>query len=239
MRPRSLFILLLTLVSMGVTARLGLWQLDRAREKQVLNETIEQQARHMPLQTQDLLGPAPTWQAWMQRRVHLRGRWLPEGTVYLDNRQLHGRPGYFVMTPLLLDGSQQLLVVQRGWVPRNFMDRTQLPPVDTPLGLVTLEGRIAPAPSKLYALGPEQQGLIRQNLDLVTLSQQLQRPVLPVSVWQLGPDGEGLSRQWPLAQAGVEKHHGYAFQWFGLSGLIVLLYVWFQIAQPYFRRAAR
>jgi len=28
--------------------------------------------------------------------------------------------------------------------------------------------------------------------------------------------------------SGVERHHGYAFQWFGLAALIVFLYAWFQ-----------
>lgn len=239
MSPRFLFILLLALVSAGGTLRLGLWQLDRAAEKQAWQQSVELRGRLPPLQTGDFLMPSPPWDTWLQRRVHLRGRWLPEATVYLDNRQFQGRPGFFVMTPLILDGSQQALVVQRGWVPRNFMNRTELPAVETPTGLVTLEGRIAPAPSKLYALGQEQQGVIRQNLDLEAMSQQLRRPVLPVSVWQLGPDDQGLSRQWASAHTGVEKHQGYAFQWFGLSVLIVLLYVWFQIVQPYFRRAAR
>ena len=37
--------------------------------------------------------------------------------------------------------------------------------------------------------------------------------------------------------AGVDKHHGYAFQWFALCALTAGLYVWFQIIQPR-RRAA-
>jgi surfeit locus 1 family protein len=41
-----------------------------------------------------------------------------------------------------------------------------------------------------------------------------------------------LLREWPQAATGVEKHYGYAFQWFGLALLIALLYVWFQIVRP-------
>ncbi len=46
---------------------------------------------------------------------------------------------------------------------------------------------------------------------------------------------EGLLREWPQAATGVEKHYGYAFQWFGLALLIALLYVWFQIVRPRFK----
>jgi surfeit locus 1 family protein len=43
---------------------------------------------------------------------------------------------------------------------------------------------------------------------------------------------DGLLRNWPPVASGVDKHHGYAFQWFGLCALILILYVWFQILSP-------
>jgi surfeit locus 1 family protein len=48
---------------------------------------------------------------------------------------------------------------------------------------------------------------------------------------------DGLARDWPPIATGVEKHYGYAFQWFGLSALIAALYVWFQIVRRFKRRA--
>ena len=48
---------------------------------------------------------------------------------------------------------------------------------------------------------------------------------------------DGLRRDWPAPAADLGKHHGYAFQWFALSTLIMGLYVWFQLIQPR-RRAA-
>ena len=50
------------------------------------------------------------------------------------------------------------------------------------------------------------------------------------------PD-DGLRREWPAPDTGVAKHQGYAFQWFGLSTLVVILYVWYQFIQPRRRRA--
>ena len=61
------------------------------------------------------------------------------------------------------------------------------------------------------------------------------RTLADVTVLQTGADGEGLLRQWPAVSAGVDKHHGYAFQWFGLSGLIATLYVWFQLVRRFLR----
>jgi surfeit locus 1 family protein len=90
---------------------------------------------------------------------------------------------------------------------------------------------LAPWPSRLYDFGGLEAGAIRQNLDLSLFRQQTGLPLLDVSLRQEGPASEGLLRDWPAVASGVEKHQGYAFQWFGLSVLIALLYVWFQIVQ--------
>ena len=169
----------------------------------------------------------------LYRRIMVRGRWLASSTVFLDNRQMHGKPGFFAVTPLQLEGSAQVVLVQRGWVPRNFIDRSQVPALPLEAGLVQLEGRIAPPPSKLYDFDASQAGVIRQNLDLVRFSREIGRPLLDVSILQSGPPGDGLLRDWPRVNVGVEKHHGYAFQWFALGGLITLLYGWFQIVRRF------
>jgi surfeit locus 1 family protein len=44
--------------------------------------------------------------------------------------------------------------------------------------------------------------------------------------------GDGLVRDWPAPAADVHKHYGYAFQWFSLSALTLILYVWFQVLRP-------
>jgi cytochrome oxidase assembly protein ShyY1 len=76
---------------------------------------------------------------------------------------------------------------------------------------------------------------IRQNLDLAAFRSATQLPLLDLSVVQLGEPGEGMQRDWPVVSSGVDKHYGYAFQWFGLCGLIALLYVWFQIVRRFIR----
>jgi surfeit locus 1 family protein len=126
--------------------------------------------------------------------------------------------------------------VQRGWVPRNFVNRTELPMVVTPSNLVQVHGRIAPPPSKLYEPGRAEEGTIRQNLDLDALTLMAGQTISPVILQQQGAASEGLQRDWPTFNSGVDKHYGYAAQWFGLCGLIAALYLWFQIVQPlYFR----
>jgi surfeit locus 1 family protein len=166
--------------------------------------------------------------------VRLTGTWLPEYTLYLDNRQMDAKVGFFVLTPLRLEPQGQVLVVQRGWMPRNFEHREQLPELKTPTGSVTVDGDIALAPSKLYAPGAPGEGSIRQNLDLEQYRGQTGLPLEAFTVRESGPPSQGLRRQWSVINFGIEKHYGYAFQWFALSLLIAGLYLWFQ----FFRRPA-
>ena len=225
----------MALLGVAVTFSLGLWQLGRAAEKTALQDARTQQAAMAALDGRSL-GSAPgdtaSRAALIHRRMVLTGRWLPQHTVYLENRQMNGKPGFFVLTPLQIEGTGAVMLVQRGWAQRAFTDRTALSPIETPAGQVEVPGHLAPWPSRLYDFGGAEQGPIRQNLDLQAFRRETALPLLEVTLLQSGAASEGLLREWPVVASGVEKHHGYAFQWFGLSGLIALLYVWFQIVQP-------
>lgn len=222
-------------LGVAITSSLGFWQLGRATEKTALEQARAQQAAKEALDGRTLRGGAEEVAQssdLIHRRMVVTGRWLPQYTVYLDNRQMNAKPGFFVLTPLQIEDTDEILLVQRGWVQRAFTERTALPPVQTPEGRVQVPGHLAPWPSRLYDFGGAETGPIRQNLDLNAYRQETGLKLLEVTLLQSGGPSEGLLREWPAVASGVEKHHGYAFQWFGLSGLIALLYVWFQIVQP-------
>jgi surfeit locus 1 family protein len=231
-RLRFVVITLAALALALLTARLGFWQLSRAAEKNALHASIEQQSRLAVLDTL----PSDTQQTALlhHRRVQLRGRWSSLHTVYLDNRQMNGRQGLFVVTPLLLTDGRALLV-QRGWLPRDADERTRVDEVPTPSGEIVIDGRIAPPPARLFEFEGADVGRTRQNLDIDAFARETALRLLPYSVLQTAAADNRLLRDWPAPATGVAKHHGYAFQWFGLSTLVVILYVWFQIIQP--RRA--
>lgn len=222
------------LLAISLTARLGFWQMARAAQKQALQAQMAERQRLPALDNSAVLQAADPAQLHY-RAVRLQGRWIPSRTVYLDNRQMDGKPGFYVLTPLQLEGTAAAVVVQRGWVQRNFVDRTQLPALP-PLaqGVVVVEGRMAPPPGKLYSFAGADQGAIRQNLDLANFAQELGLPLMPYSVQQQGSPVDGLARDWPPLDAGVAKHHGYAFQWFALCGLVAILYLWFQVVRRFF-----
>ncbi|GAC1599876.1 MAG: SURF1 family protein [Ramlibacter sp.] len=231
-RRRFCSITVAAVVGIAAGLALGSWQLSRAAQK---NANHAQLAAHRSLPAIDgaALAAQQSLPALIWRPVVLRGRWVAEQTVYLDNRQMLARTGFDVLTPLKIEGTETVVVVQRGWVPRNFVHREQLPPVETPAGLVEVRGLIAPPPPKLYAFGGPESGPIRQNLDLAQFRASSGLPLLTgLSVQQSGPASQGLLREWTQPGSGVETHYGYAFQWFALSALIAILYVWFQFIAP-------
>ena len=235
--PRRRFIVATVAALMGaaLTARLGVWQLDRAAQKIALRDAITARGAMPPIAAGELARTPDEAAAQHHRRVRLSGRWRADRTVFLDNRQMNGRPGFYVVTPLVLDDGRAVLV-QRGWAPRNPVDRAKLPDVPTADGRVAFEGRIAPPPARLYEFEQGGSGPIRQNLALDAYARETGLPLAPVSVLQLGDAADGLRRDWPVPAFDVHTHRGYAFQWFALSALIISLYVWFQLIVPRRRR---
>ena len=231
-RARFWVLTVAAVVVVALTFSLGQWQLRRAAQKLGLQHAIEAQGNLPILKATDLAG-VKDLQEIVHRQATLKGVWRSENTVFLDNRQMQGKPGFIAVTPLALDGSGQIILVQRGWVPRNFGERSNVPNIQTPAGPVTVRGRIAPPPSKLYEFKGAESGRIRQNLDITAFSRETGLALLSVSVVQTGVANEGLQRDWATPKAGTDKHYGYAFQWFALCALFVGLYVWFQVVNPW------
>jgi surfeit locus 1 family protein len=238
---RAGVVLVAALAGVVLTANLGAWQLRRAAQKIALQTLLEKRAALPELLTAELATSPEQAEAQHYRQVRLRGRWLASRNVFLDNRQMDGRVGFYLVTPLLLDGRDDAVLVQRGWVPRDLQDRVRLPTVATPAGPVEVVGRIAPPPARLFEFAATASGSIRQNLDVREFAVEAGVQLAPLSVQQTATAataGDGLRRDWPPPAVNVQMHYGYAFQWFVLSALMAGLYVWFQLVRPRLRRDA-
>lgn len=188
-------------------------------------------AEHAQLPPLALNGRSWTLEEVLQRRVVAKGHYLPSQTIWLDNRprpipaggaDSAAQSGFFVMTPFQLQDSDTVLWVNRGWAPRNTENRTELPPVSTPDGLVVVEGIALANPGKVYDLGKNDGPIVRprieQNLDLAKEANLHQWQQLPFILRETNVDGlDGLARSWAPPTTGVERHYAYAFQWFALA----------------------
>jgi len=207
---------LLILIVVAVTVRLGFWQRDRAHQKEALQAHITQ-FENAPAEP---IGSAPLALKDIEfHRVRVRGSFVADKVVYLDNRPYNDQPGFYVVMPFkLADGGYVL--VNRGWLPRNINDRTVIAPYVTPPGQIEIEGIARADATRAFELGqggsaPHQS--IRQNLDLGAYAAETGLPLQPFVIQQLSDDGDKLVRDWPAPDTDVERNYGYMLQWWGMA----------------------
>lgn len=216
--------LLPTLAAVAVialTISLGNWQIRRGHEKAVLQERFDTLGKEPPV---DLGGVLVDASVLDLRRVRARGRWLPEEMVLLDNRVHHGVPGYYVFMPLQLEGSKVNVLVNRGWV-AALSERSHLPTITTPQGVVTVDGLSRAPRGKVFELAQDSSsGKVWQNISVERFHDAFKLDLQPIIVEQTSSAGDGLVREWERPDFGIDKHRGYAFQWYSLAALTAVLY---------------
>jgi len=208
---------------------LGNWQSRRADTKRALARELDAATRAAPLE----LAPGaldPT--ALVHRHVVARGSFVPEGTVLLANRLRHGRTGYEVVTPLRLGDSTRHVLVNRGWVAAPASPGAIA--ASTPVGVLAIDGvALERLPRALETAAPSK-GAIRQNLDIAAFAAETGLALEPLVIEQRSDTGDGLARDWPRADLGIEKNESYALQWYTFAALAIVLAVVLS-----FRRAPR
>jgi surfeit locus 1 family protein len=175
---------------------LGNWQTRRAEEKRVLGAHLQS--------------------------VSVTGTFVPKYSVMLDNKLRHGKAGYEVVTPLRLAGSDLHVLVNRGWV-QAPPTRDVLPEVRTPSDEVRIEGSASERFPRLLNVDKDDRGKVRQTLELQAFSAETGLRLQARVIEQHSMTDDGLLREWPRPDAGVEKHESYAFQWYSLAALAVIM----------------
>jgi surfeit locus 1 family protein len=228
---RTWIALLAAFAAIVITFSLGNWQLRRADEKLALQMQWDaaMQAAPLPVDGADIAALA----GQLPRRVQVRGRYLFEHEVWLDNRQMDGQSGLMLITPLRLAGGAVVLV-NRGFARRDPSDRARLPEVARVRDEVTVEGLAVAQASRVLQIGenaPATQGrpAVWQNLDFGAFERASGLAVARWVVQQTDGADDGLLRNWPRLSAGVDMHRGYALQWYALAALIAGLALFFGV----------
>ena len=196
-RPRG-WAIAATLAACAAFVALGNWQARRADEKRALGAELD------------------------QKRVTLSGEFRPEHTVFLDNRIRNHRAGYEVLTPLRVDGEHVLVL--RGWIEAG-KTRDQLPRVRTPGGTVRVEGIALDKLPRVMQLKEDAKSKVRQSVDIKEFAAQSGLRLRPYFLEQHSPADDGLLRDWPRADAGVDKHESYSLQWYSFAVLAAALFI--------------
>jgi len=205
----------------ALTLWLGNWQLGRAEDKAALQSLFEGRMKEAPwpLHATDLDGSALHY-----RQIVARGTFIEEKQIFLDNKSLGDRVGYHVITPLQIEGARISVLVNRGWIARTN-EYPAPPKVPVPSGTVEVRGiATLPVARFLELSGANVEGRVWQNLTFERVHENLGLEVLPIILLAR----ETLPELIPVQEtpdAGIDKHRGYAFQWFTIAAAILVVWL--------------
>lgn len=216
-----------TLIVAVIGVSLGQWQTRRGDEKQAIQSRMSER-RGAPVI--ELTGAAVRLDIGQSeyRRVRVKGEFVVSWTSYLDNRPYHGVPGFYVLTPFKITGLDDAVLVKRGWTPRDIDDRTRIAILPPPVGEVEIEGVLRRSAGHLLQLGAPpapRAGAIMQNLDIPAYAAASGLKLLPFLIEQDGAVQDGLVRDWSSPSLGIERHRGYAVQWYALAMMAIIFFV--------------
>ena len=224
-----------TVVVVGVGIALGNWQVRRAGEKVAIAAQLHERGKLPPLVMgerggrpgDDRVGTSahPTY-----RRIQVTGEFVRSWPVFLDNRPHAGRAGFYLAMPFRIAGSDRHVLVLRGWLPRDPREYGRLPEYATPAGTTTVEGVVVDKAGHVMQLGTAaavKPGAIVQNLEVMDVARASGLRLEPFFVQQTGPQvaGDPIVRDWPAPDTGIDKHRGYAVQWYALAAMAALFFV--------------
>ena len=213
-------------VLVAATVALGNWQYRRAQDKQSLRDQQEAASRAPPLDLAAVAADVAADPAKFRfRAARAQGRYDATHQMLIDNKVHDGRAGFDVVTPLRLGEGTRYVLVDRGWVAQGS-SRAVLPQAPPPQGAVVVEGRINLPPARYLELSADTNaGAVRQNLDIARIAASSGTPLLPFVIEQTQNTEDGLARDWPAPDFGIEQHRSYMMQWYSLAALAVLLWL--------------
>lgn len=217
------FVATVAVVAMGIF--LGNWQLRRANEKRSIEISMTVRHSGPPLAVGAAIEDIDDI---LYRRTKVRGEFERNWPLYLDNRPYAGNAGFYLLMPFRISGSDRYVLVARGWIPLDLRDRTKIAPPITPAGQVEIEGVARRNPGHVLQLGqpaPVRPGAILQNLTVAGFASASGFNMQPFLIEQSSDTHDGMVRDWPLPSAGIERHLGYAFQWYALGLTAFLFFV--------------
>jgi surfeit locus 1 family protein len=227
----SLIPTLLMLVVFPLFIALGIWQLNRAAEKRQIDQGVHNAQKMAALNLNRI--NKTRLSKLVYRKATLSGHYDKQHQLLLDNRTHQGKPGYHVLTPLLLSGQDKpsAVLINRGWIPYSGT-RDNIPDISVDDRARTLTG-IIKKPAKSIVLqkehsettGNQQYPQLIQSIALNKLATQLQVTLLPIIIELDKNDKDGFVRDWQPYYGSVDKHNAYALQWFAMAAILLFLYL--------------
>jgi surfeit locus 1 family protein len=226
MRLRFFIPAFLIIATLALLISLGFWQLDRADEKRA----IEDQIANANAGDVEFITSVEFLQEREYYHVRLLGSYVGDKQFIYDNQIVDQVSGYYVLTPFVLQGAAKAVLINRGFIPWNGR-RDQIADIDIADKLTEVKVQISKPVKRIELKASEitqDFPVLVQALDLDEMSIIASLDFVSV-VGLLSPESEnGFVRQWEPYTGSIERHIGYAIQWFLMA--LVLAFIGLRLA---------
>jgi len=233
---RVLFLSAIPIVSIGMLA-LGFWQLSRLEARRAQNALILSRTQQPPLALEAWLG-ASDWSELDYRAVTVRGTFDAAHEIFWKNQAYNGAPGFHVITPLKVTGTDAVILVDRGWIPYADGEPRRGTAYAPPAGEVVLTGWLRVPAVRLSDLSPQDRPPADGSplmawfwLDTQAIQAQMPYTLLPIIIQQASENAP--SAQLPIPNLTLQlddgPHLSYAVQWFSFAAIAAggpVIYWW-------------
>jgi surfeit locus 1 family protein len=221
---------LLVLIGMGVTIRLGIWQLDRLQQRRARNTEFVAQINTAPLELDGWYLPNAA-EDLQDRPARAEGSFDFSQQIVLVQQNYEGRPGVHLVAPFVVGDGDAAVLVDRGWIPAHEVESGDLGPFND-AGQYTVAGslqqsQILSRGRETIVDGPQEEWY---RIDIDAIQQQVPYRLLPVYLLEEPP--AEIQEQLPyrvIADIDLTEgpHLGYAIQWFLFCLILVVGYAQF------------
>ena len=201
---------------------LGFWQIERGQAKTNILAEFE-----------DNLSKTPTYlnqESKRWDRVYVKGKWDNSKQILVDNVINRGIVGYKVLTPLRIIETNQLILVDRGWIKQNKF-RDILPNIELVDGDEVISG-ILEYPELGLVLSEDliskEWPKVSQTKSLEVISKEYDEFIYPM-ILLADPILKNSLEYIKITPTNMTptKHYGYSAQWFLMFLVLCLMYLWY------------
>lgn len=223
------WVTLLVILGMGVLARLGIWQLDRLEQRRAANAALREQLAAGPISLNDpSLDPAALT-GMSGREATATGAFDFSQQILLQLQKFQGSPGGHLIAPLRLDGREEAVLVDRGWLPEAELAPENWSQYDE-TGTVTVTGTIRLSETARGVEPPAAPQQAWHRVNVAAIERQLPYDLFPVYLLQSPPAGGNVAlpyREATEVDLSEGPHLSYAIQWFAFALMLGAGYIYY------------
>jgi surfeit locus 1 family protein len=212
---------------------LGLWQLDRADQKKVIDSGVKEAQQKEALNLNAFVKNNSTnkedFSQEIYRTASLLGHYDNDHQFLLDNRTHQGKAGFHVLTPFLLKNTDKTILINRGWITYQGT-RDNIPDISITQESINILGVMKQQARAIVLNNDSGENETRypkliQSIELVKLAKELKLELLPIVIELNKNNNTGFIREWQPYYGSIDKHNAYALQWFAMAGILLFLFI--------------